>query len=224
MDPTTLLATWLLRAMTLIVPVDTTAATALPYLERIDHDGATTTYQSRLETADERLTRYRVIGMLTAAVVVEDAGGSYDVAAQALGAFIHESRLDPDVYYGPCAKMKGRCPGGAVCIAQIEMASWERTREGWSRIDIAADPEKCIREAVRRLRGSVGKGAREQRAAGVSQPRWLLSAYASGNCDDGHQASAEILGIAWRVASVPRPPPIPQRSLLADVLIRFLGL
>ena len=67
MDPTTLLATWLLRAMTLIVPVDTTAATALPYLERIDHDGATTTYQSRLETADERLTRYRVIGMLTAA-------------------------------------------------------------------------------------------------------------------------------------------------------------
>lgn len=199
MDPLAALAGWLIAAMVRILPPDAAAATALPFT-----DGSGAAPVVRGETAEERRARYDVIGLLTAGVVLEDAGGSYDVAAQALGAFIHESRLDPDVYYGPCAKMKGRCPGGAVCIAQIEMASWERTREGWSRVDIARDPEKCIREAVRRLRGSVGKCAREQRAAGVSKPLWLLSAYASGNCDNGHQASAEILGIAWRVAMTPR--------------------
>lgn len=202
MDPIAALAAWLVTAMVRIVPPETATLDAQPFTDR----SAAPAPILRRETEDERRARYNVIGLLTAAVVIEDAGGSYDVASQALGAFIHESRLDPDVYYGPCAKMKGRCPGGAVCIAQIEMASWERTREGWSRLDIAADPEKCIREAVRRLRGSVGKCAREQRAAGVSQPRWLLSAYASGNCDNGHQASTEILGIAWRVFYTPLPP------------------
>lgn len=207
-----MLAGWLLGAMTRILPPATTAADALPYTDRSG--------QVRRETVDERSARYDVIGAITARVVIEDVDGAvddhgaltyaaYDVASKAAGAFIHESRLDPDVYYGPCAKVRGRCPGGAVCIAQIEMASWERTREGWSRADIAADPAKCIREAVRRIRGSEGKCAREQRAAGINQPPWLLSAYASGNCDDGHKASAEILNIAFRVAMTPRPRPTP---------------
>ena len=191
-------AAWLLAAMLRMVPPESAADTARPYL---DPDAGTW----RTETADERELRYHVIAVQTAAVVGEVADGDRYIAALAMAAFIHESRLDPDVDYGPCAPVQGRCPGGAVGLGQITMASWERTPEGWAKPDIAADREKMIRVAVRTIRGSLGRCGREQRGWATPKPSALLAGYTSGSCDEGHQASAEILGIGWRVLYAPPP-------------------
>lgn len=184
-----------LAVMTQMVPPEHAAATAPA------HNG-------RIETANERLTRYGDVAPdLTAAVAAELGPGASDWAmrtliAQTLGAIIHESRLDLDVDVGPCSKsIHGRCPGGAVCLGQIEMASYERTREGWSKADIANDRMKCLRLAARRIRGSMCHCARVQRGWMQPQPLALLAEYASGSCLAGHKASAEILGIAASASS-----------------------
>lgn len=150
-------------------------------------------------------------------------GPSGVVLAAALlgGVAIHESRLDPQIDAGHCPD--GLCPGGAVCIVQIEQHPRKLTPEGWSRDDLRTDRSKCLRRGMRILASSWWTCRRDENGQGTPS-KHRLAAYASGTCDHGREAAAELWQIATRVLShLQRAPAAPPALLASPVAPRPRG-
>jgi hypothetical protein len=131
------------------------------------------TWRPTTEPAEER--RYESIAV-DMAEAVEGIGGDDSLALTVLAVAMHESGMRAEVDDG-----RERGSGRDVCLMQIRTT--KRKADA-----LAADRRECIRLGARYVRGSL--------ASCRALPwEYRLAAYASGSCERGHAASAEIMGI-----------------------------
>jgi len=168
-------------------------------------------YPGWAETVEQRTERYRAIATDIAAVVSDpqerpavggQVGRARSAALLVAVAFL-ESGFAPDADKGPCWRgLDGRgprCDGGlAVSAWQIRIGAG-KTPEGWNREDLFADRRKAVRVALHLVRRSVN-------ACRKLAPAYWLSAYTSGSCARGHEASAARVKLAQRLLAALPPP------------------
>jgi hypothetical protein len=161
------------------------------------------------ETVEQRSARYTSIASDLETFVFDPetkpafAGetGREQTAALLLAIAYHESGFAKDVDLGPCYRgPKGRgsrCDSGmSACLLQIHLGTG-KTPEGWTQAELFADRKKCFATGLRLVRGSLG-------ACRHLPIRDRLSAYASGSCDRGAEASRALMDLAQRLGTKPR--------------------
>jgi hypothetical protein len=192
LSPTT---EWLVALITTLAPLDR----ASPDRE----------FPGWTETSDERLARYGSIAADLSTFVLDpetkpafggDAGRAR-TAALLLAIAYHESGFAKDVDLGPCYRgprgRSSRCDSGmSACVLQIHLGNG-KTPEGWTQADLFADRRKCFAAGLRLVRASLG-------ACRHLPLRDRLSAYASGSCAHGAEASRALMDLAERLSTTPR--------------------
>jgi hypothetical protein len=170
------------------------------------------------ETAEQKVARYTDIAEDLYMVLYDPktvplfsgAKGRAATAVLVLGIAYHESGFAHDVDRGPCFRgidrghdYHTRCDGGvAACMLQIEVGDGT-TREGWSRNELFADRQKCIRAGLSIMRRSFN-------ACKAYPLEQRLSVYAQGSCASpmGIRRSRELFGQARQFrgkAALPSP-------------------
>lgn len=66
--------------------------------------------------------------------------------------------------------------GSSWCFAQVHLPAGAKTRDGWTGPELAADPSKCARAALRTLRVSMSRCA-------WLPPEERIALYARGRCE-----------------------------------------
>lgn len=158
------------------------------------------------ETTEVRTARYEAIAEAMADVVfdpdIKPAYGGKKGRLRTMIAMLavgwHESNFDHDVDVGPCYRGEGagdgRCDHGtSACIMQIHLADG-KTPEGWTQADLFADRHKCFKAALRGIRASFSS------CRHLEEKHWF-SAYASGTCEGGHEASEALYALVGRFSS-----------------------
>lgn len=186
---------WLVALITTLAPLDR----ASPDRE----------FPGWTETVEERRARYVGIASDLEAFVFDPEtkpafggdGGRARTAALLLAIAYHESGFAKDVDLGPCYRgLRGRssrCDSGmSACLLQIHLGNG-KTPEGWTQADLFADRKKCFAVGLRLVRGSLG-------ACRQLPLRDRLSAYASGSCARGAEASRALMDLAERLSTIPR--------------------
>ena len=108
--------------------------------------------------------------------------------------------------YVPPPDSKSSTPSRIVFVGDGYEITSDQTR-GYSGQDLVADRQLCFSAGLRIVRNSFN-------ACSKLPMLERLSAYASGNCNDGHEASAKRVGTAVRWMSQ-YPPPINDVQLVA---------
>jgi len=126
------------------------------------------------ETPEAMRSRYEA----TARVIAEVSSSRWDVALL-VGVAVHEG-LAADIWAGQCAPIAGRCPRGAVSIWQLEAPNRV------IRYLLEAYPVLAAGWALRAAR-------RSWAACWRRGPAGRLASCASGTCDHGLDASAELV-------------------------------
>lgn len=158
------------------------------------------------ETAEQKVARYTDIAEDLYLVLYDPKtvslfrgpSGRAQTAVLVLGVAFHESGFANDVDKGPCFRgvangrdYHARCDGGvAACMLQIEVGDGT-TKEGWSKGELFADRQKCIRAGLGLMRRSMN-------ACRTSPLEQRLSVYAQGSCASpvGIKRSRELFGQA----------------------------
>jgi hypothetical protein len=164
------------------------------------------------ETAEQKTARYTSIATDLYSVVWADdfeplfpgVEGRARTAALVLAVAYHESGFSHDVDKGPCYQPKNskilRCDGGmAVCLLQVHMGYWGKTKEGWTKEQMFQDRKKCFTVGIRKMRQSMS-------TCRTNSDQHKLAAYASGRCTHGLKGSRELWALYQRFWSrVPFP-------------------
>jgi len=108
--------------------------------------------------------------------------------------------------YVPPPGAKASTPSRIVFVGNGYEITTDQTR-GYSGQDLVDDRELCFSAGLRIVHNSFS-------ACSKLPVLERLSAYASGNCDDGHEASRKRVGTAMRWLSE-RPPPVNDEQLVA---------
>jgi hypothetical protein len=181
----------------------------LTTLAPLDRESPDREFPGWTETTSEREARYRSIASDLETFVFDPetkpafAGesGRGRTAALLLAIAYHESGFAKDVDQGPCYRgprgRNTRCDSGmSACLLQIHLGNG-KTPEGWTQADLFADRKKCFAAGLRLVRASFG-------ACRDLPLRDRLSAYASGSCAHGAEASRALMDLAERLATTPR--------------------
>jgi hypothetical protein len=161
--------------------------------------------QKQHEPPEDAQARYEAIARDVAAVVLDEdetpifsgPGGRARTGLLLLSVASYESYFRKDVDDGTRLGDHGR----SFCLMQIHVGDGV-TREGWSGPELVADRKRCVRAALHILLGSFGACRRlplDDR----------LSAYATGRCEEGSDASRARVGRArkwWEAHGAPKEP------------------
>lgn len=145
------------------------------------------------ETIAERQARYESISRDLAEVIDRELTTQKEkeqMAATILAVTYHESGWHKHVDFGIGPRSRGD-QGRSWCLAQVNIGLGV-TPEGWSGKDLVEDRQKCLTAAVRTIRKSFG-------ACRGLPLEHRLSAYASGNCLRGREASARRMRTTTRL-------------------------